>query len=187
MPVTDMKLEIRADKIADTVYLSFSDKNVAYSRALDSRRVVDYSEDGEIRGIQFLSASSGLNTGDLPHRSAIERAFRDSSIDEPSYGQTASRLASDFAGDARNSGEILWGLPVKARTEALKGVGVAVLIFLAFAAADVLLARNLFVLSSLLGILASMLGLVLTLFPTVIGCFIALAWVLYARGQANRL
>ena len=166
-----MKIEIRSDRVADTVYLSFSDKKVAYSRALDPGRIVDYSEDGEIRGIRFLAASSGVNTADLPHRSAIERAF----------------LAWDVDRDAGNSGEILWGVPVKARTAALKRIGVAVIIFLGFASADVLLARNLFVLSSLLGILASMLGLIVTLFPTVVGCFIALAWALYARGQASRL
>lgn len=69
-----MKIEIKYDKKADAIYLSVSDEKAVHSKELDRERIVDYSEDGEIRGIKFLFASSGVNTDDLPHRSAIERA-----------------------------------------------------------------------------------------------------------------
>ena len=75
-----MKIEITHDKKADAVYLYLSKKKVAYTKELDTERIADYSEDGELRGIEFLSVSSGVNTDDLPHKAAIESALNDKGI-----------------------------------------------------------------------------------------------------------
>jgi uncharacterized protein YuzE len=73
-------MKIMYDEKADAIYLCLSNKEVAYSKELDTERVIDYSADGEIRGIEFLSVSHGVNTDDLPYRAAIERALYDRGI-----------------------------------------------------------------------------------------------------------
>ena len=182
-----MKLEIKYDKKADSVYLYFSDKKVAYSRKLDKERTVDYSEEGEIRGIEFLSATSGVKTDDLPHRSAIERALYDKGIARIMHKHDTNRDTEGSHRDSTDSGEALLKMQMKARTTALMWTIVTTLFFIGIIAADILFARNIFVLDSLPGLLASMLGLVVALFPTVLGGLILLAWVFYTRSQASRL
>lgn len=182
-----MKLSIEYEKEADTVYLHFSDKPAARSRQLDRERIIDYSEDGEIRGIKFLSVSSGMNTDDLPYRSAIERALADKGFAKLAHKDGTGLFADDVRKDASDSGEALPKTPMKARIAALLRASVATLGFIGFAVISVMLSRNMFVLSSLPGLVASMFGLVVALFPTVIGCFILLAWALDAHSQASRL
>ena len=80
MESDNMIIEISYDKEADAVYLYLSNKKVAQSKELDTQRVVDYSEDGEIRGIEFLAVSNGVTTDDLPHRDEIERILFDRGI-----------------------------------------------------------------------------------------------------------
>ena len=75
-----MIIKMTYDRKADAVYLYFSLKKVAYSKELDTERIVDFSEDGELRGIEFLSVSDGVNTDDLPHRAEIERVLFDRGI-----------------------------------------------------------------------------------------------------------
>jgi len=75
-----MIIKMTVDKEADAVYLYLSKKKVAYSKELDAERITDYSDDGELRGIEFLSVSSGVNTNDLPHKAEIEKALRDKGI-----------------------------------------------------------------------------------------------------------
>lgn len=75
-----MTIKMTYDKETDAVYIYLSNKKVAYSKELDTERIIDYSEDGELRGIEFLSVSSGVNTNDLPHRPEIEKALRNRGI-----------------------------------------------------------------------------------------------------------
>jgi len=75
-----MIIKMTVDKEADAVYLYLSKKKVAYSKELDAERIADYSDNGELRGIEFLSVSSGVNTNDLPHKAEIEKALRDKGI-----------------------------------------------------------------------------------------------------------
>ncbi len=180
-----MKLEIHYDKKADSVYLYFLDRRFAYSRKLDTARTVDYTEEGEIRGIEFLSASSGVKTDDLPHRSAIERALRDKGMAELIHRHGADHSASDFHKNTNDSGEAFSKVEMKARIKTLMWAIVAILGFIGLSAADVMLARNLFILSSLPGLVASLIGLVFALFPTVLGCFVLLAWALDSLSQAD--
>ena len=182
-----LKLEIHYDKKADSVYLYFLDRRFAYSKKLDAERTVDYTEEGEIRGIEFLSASSGVKTDDLPHRSAIERALSDKGMAELVRRHGADHSASGFHNNTNDSGEAFSKAEMKARIKTLIWAIVAILAFIGLAAADVMLARNLFVLSSLPGLVASLIGLVFALFPTVLGCFILLAWALDTLSEASYL
>lgn len=181
-----MKIELKYYKNTDSIYLRFSEQKGAYSKRLDTERTIDFSKDGEIRGIQFFSASSGINTEGLPHRSAIERALSEKGISRLIKRQGDNRLSGDIHRNAHASLEALWRAQVQAGLAAFMGTGLAVLIFISSAALSVWLTRNMFVLTSLPGMLASLFGLVVALFPTVLGCLILLAWVFYACTQDSR-
>ena len=68
------------DKKADAIYIYFTNKEVAYSKEMDTERIVDYSADNEPIGVELLSVSNGVNTDDLPNQSEIERALFDKGI-----------------------------------------------------------------------------------------------------------
>ncbi len=59
--------EYTYDQEADAIYITFSDKPVASTRALDDIRVIDYAADGSPVGIELLCVSEGVITEDLPH------------------------------------------------------------------------------------------------------------------------
>ncbi len=75
-----MKITVSYDKEADAIYLYLSHKKISRTKELDSERIIDYSEDGEIRGIEFLTVRNGVNTDNLPYRNEIERALNDKGI-----------------------------------------------------------------------------------------------------------
>ena len=59
--------EYTYDQEADAIYITFSDKPVASTRALDDMRVIDYAADGSPVGIELLCVSEGVITDDLPY------------------------------------------------------------------------------------------------------------------------
>jgi len=59
--------EYTYDEEADAIYISFADKPVATTKALDDMRVIDYAADGSPIGIELLCVSEGVITDDLPH------------------------------------------------------------------------------------------------------------------------
>jgi len=59
--------EYTYDQEADAIYITFSDKRVASTRALDDMRVIDYAADGSPVGVELLCVSEGVITEDLPH------------------------------------------------------------------------------------------------------------------------
>ncbi len=69
------------DAEADILYVQLSDAEVAYTRSLDDFRLVDYSADGGIVGIEFVDASAGVDLADVPSRETVERL-----IDDSGYG-----------------------------------------------------------------------------------------------------
>ena len=75
-----MKITVSYDKEADAIYLYLSHKKISRSQELDSERIIDFSEDGEVRGIELLSVGNGVNTSSLPYRNEIERALNDKGI-----------------------------------------------------------------------------------------------------------
>ncbi len=51
------ELRIRYDSVADAVYIRLSDKKVAESEEVSPGIIIDYSEEGEIVGIEILNFS----------------------------------------------------------------------------------------------------------------------------------
>lgn len=75
-----MKITMSYDKEADAIYLYLSHKKIIQSKELDTERIIDYSENGEIRGIELLAVSNGVNTENLPYRNEIERTLNEKGI-----------------------------------------------------------------------------------------------------------
>ena len=59
--------EYTFDQEADAIYITFSDKPVVSTKALDDLRVIDYDADGSPVGIELLCVSGGVITDDLPY------------------------------------------------------------------------------------------------------------------------
>ena len=72
------KLEL--DKKADAVYVRVSDAPVHATREIDEQRIVDYDDQGEIVGIEFLDVSHGVSLRDLPYRDELARHFGEQEI-----------------------------------------------------------------------------------------------------------
>jgi hypothetical protein len=187
LPGKFMKIKVRRGTEADSILLYFSDEAAAYSRNLDANRIVEYSEKGEIVCIRFLSSSSGLRIDDLPYRTAIESALNDKpgiKTDNPRHSEF--KFADKHSNEEVSHSSGITSKPqVKMRIKAVCLVSAVTVLSLAFIAADILLARNLIVLTSFPLIVISVFGLVAALFPTILGCLVLAAWVLYRLGKAG--
>lgn len=70
---------IRFDPDADALYVSFQARSrgdVARTEDLGDGRQVDYDQDGEVLGVEFLAVSQGLNLTDVPDREEVAAALR---------------------------------------------------------------------------------------------------------------
>ena len=59
------------DRKADAVYISFSNKQVAYTKKLDNFRYVDYDDNDSVVGIELLNISNVVHTNNLPDKAEI--------------------------------------------------------------------------------------------------------------------
>jgi len=64
-------MKVRYDQEADVLYIEFKDTTVVTKR-LDQDIAVDYDVDGEIAGIEVLSASNRLTPKEVPPRIILE-------------------------------------------------------------------------------------------------------------------
>jgi|DewCreStandDraft_2_1066082.scaffolds.fasta_scaffold00555_21 uncharacterized protein YuzE len=62
---------------ADAIYVYLNPGRVAYSKFLDDLRVIDFSEDGRVVGVEFLQVSDGIDLSDVPERDKVERLIND--------------------------------------------------------------------------------------------------------------
>ncbi|MPZ48295.1 MAG: DUF2283 domain-containing protein [Dehalococcoidia bacterium] len=74
------KASVTYDQEADILYVRLLDSPVASTHAIDDLRLIDYSEDRAVVGVEFLQVSDGVDLTDLPHRPKVERL-----IDESGY------------------------------------------------------------------------------------------------------
>ena len=72
------KGEVTFDPDADVLYVKLRDLSVRTTKPLDDLRLIDYSEDGEVVGVEFVSAADGIDLSDLPDRREIEHLIEDS-------------------------------------------------------------------------------------------------------------
>jgi uncharacterized protein YuzE len=68
-------MTLSRDTEADAAYVRVKDAPVNSTRELDSQRMVDYDEQGEIVGIEFLAVARGVDLSDLPYRDELSRLF----------------------------------------------------------------------------------------------------------------
>ena len=63
------------DREADMLYVTLADGDVHETRAFGDLRMVDYSAEGEVLGVEFVSASHGVDLTGLPLRAKVESAI----------------------------------------------------------------------------------------------------------------
>ncbi len=80
-----MSGEVTYDADADVVYVLLNDIDVEKTKALDDVRLIDYSADGAVVGIEFINASAGIDVRDIPFAQTVERLIKDSGHAFPIY------------------------------------------------------------------------------------------------------
>jgi len=71
------------DEENDVLYVVLSDRDVSKTRALDDLRLVDYDDKNEPAGIEFISASDGLDLTGAPSLLLIRQMLDDAGITFP--------------------------------------------------------------------------------------------------------
>ena len=61
---------------ADAVYVQLAEVEVARTKQLDDRRMIDLAQDGTVVGVEFLDASTGIDLTDIPSPNRIHDAVR---------------------------------------------------------------------------------------------------------------
>ncbi len=77
---SDAKEAIEYDDENDILYVQLSDGEVSWTKALDDLRLIDYSDDGAVVGIEFMAVSEGIDLTDTPFRHRIEELIGDSGL-----------------------------------------------------------------------------------------------------------
>ena len=66
------------DAEADALYVQLRDGSVARQVFIDDARILDYSEDGAIAGVEFVCASEGIDLSDVPFSRTVESLIGES-------------------------------------------------------------------------------------------------------------
>ena len=61
------------DAESDVLYVQLSDGAAPQQAFLDDLRIIDYSEDRAVVGVEFLNASEGVDLSDVPFAPTVER------------------------------------------------------------------------------------------------------------------
>ena len=61
------------DAESDVLYVQLSDGAAPQQAFLDDLRIIDYSEDRAVVGVEFLNASAGVDLSDVPFAPTVER------------------------------------------------------------------------------------------------------------------
>ncbi len=68
------------DDDADVLYVGLAEGEVAETRSLGDLRLVDLAEDGAVLGIEFISASQGVDLDSVPFGPTVAAAIGDSGL-----------------------------------------------------------------------------------------------------------
>ncbi|MEO7665879.1 MAG: DUF2283 domain-containing protein [Dehalococcoidia bacterium] len=60
------------DPAADAIYVYLSDVKVARTTSVDDSRIIDYSVDGGIVGVELLRVGGGIDLSDIPCSETVE-------------------------------------------------------------------------------------------------------------------
>ena len=67
------------DSEADALYVQLRDGQTSTTQKfLDDLRILDYSADGAVVGVEFISASAGIDLTDVPFAERVEALIGDS-------------------------------------------------------------------------------------------------------------
>jgi uncharacterized protein YuzE len=68
------------DEDADALYVCLSDAEVAETRNLGDLRLIDYSADGAVVGVEFISVSQGVDLDGVPFGPTVAAAIGDTGL-----------------------------------------------------------------------------------------------------------
>jgi uncharacterized protein YuzE len=73
------------DPDADALYVCLVDGQVHETHPMGDLRLVDYAKDGTVLGIEFISASQGVDLADVPFAPTVAAAIGDSGYPIPIF------------------------------------------------------------------------------------------------------
>lgn len=68
------------DEDADVLYVGLADGDVAETRNLGDLRLIDFADDGTVLGVEFVSASQGVDLDGVPFGPTVAAAIGDSGL-----------------------------------------------------------------------------------------------------------
>jgi len=78
--------QVEYDAEADVLYLRITPgETVARTVPLDDLRLIDYSADGAVVGLEFIDASEGIDLRDLPFARKAEQLLGDAGLNLTVY------------------------------------------------------------------------------------------------------
>jgi uncharacterized protein YuzE len=81
--MNDLKVEY--DDEGDVLYVRLQFANVHRSKAVDDLRLIDYSDDGAIVGVEFIGASGGIDLRDMPFAHKVEQLIGEAGLGFPVF------------------------------------------------------------------------------------------------------
>ena len=75
-------MRLTIDREADAAYVYVTDRPVARTRTLDENRLLDLDSNGDVRGIELLNISHGVELEGLPFTNELSALLRDNGIRE---------------------------------------------------------------------------------------------------------
>lgn len=73
------------DEDADVLYVCLNAAEVAETRNLGDLRLIDYSAEGGVVGVEFVSASHGVDMDSVPFGKTVAAAIGDSGLPIKTY------------------------------------------------------------------------------------------------------
>ena len=68
------------DPEIQALYIYLSDAPVAFTKALDDGRIIDYDQDNQPRGVELLNVDLGVRLDGLPKKDEVARVLRECHI-----------------------------------------------------------------------------------------------------------
>ena len=65
------------DKEADAVYVYVTNASYSHGKKVDDQRRIDYDADGDVRGIELLNVSRGVDLRGVPFQAKIARLLEE--------------------------------------------------------------------------------------------------------------
>ena len=72
---------ISYDRDTNALYVRLSGASVARTTSLDDFRMIDYSADGAVVGVEFIDVTAGVDLEDVPFHQKIEDIIGQSGLD----------------------------------------------------------------------------------------------------------